>query len=88
MGMAPSDIGRLLGHTDPLRSLPWYLREDKHHLGRAYRKANPLTRYVTAVLDPNAQAKQEPCIFYYLAEGSDGCPACMATRISRAASIK
>jgi integrase len=74
MGMAPSDIGRLLGHTDPLRSLPWYLREDKHHLGRAYRKANPLERYVAAVLDTNAQAKQEPCIFYHLADGPDGRP--------------
>lgn len=74
MGMAPSDIGRLLGHTDPLRSLPWYLREDKHHLGRAYRKANPLERYVAAILDTNAQAKQEPCIFYYLADGLEGRP--------------
>ncbi len=74
MGMAPSDIGRLLGHTDPLRSLPWYLREDKHHLGRAYRKANPLERYVAAILDSDAHAKQEPCIFYYLADGPEGRP--------------
>jgi len=74
MGMAPSDIGRLLGHTDPLKSLPWYLREDKHHLGRAYRKANPLERYVAAILDTNAQAKQEPCVFYYLADGPEGRP--------------
>ena len=74
MGMAPSDIGRLLGHTDPLRSLPWYLREDKHHLGRAYRKANPLERYVAAILDTDAHAKQEPCIFYYLADGPEGRP--------------
>jgi len=43
MGMAPADIGKLLGHTNPVTSLPWYLREDKHHLGRAYRKANPLS---------------------------------------------
>src|SRR6266516_7359714 len=27
MGMAPADIGILSGHTDPLRLLPWYLRE-------------------------------------------------------------
>ncbi len=74
MGMAPSDIGRLLGHTDPLRSLPWYLREDKHHLGRVYRKANPLERYVAAILDTDAHAKQEPCIFYYLADGPEGRP--------------
>jgi integrase len=74
MGMAPSDIGRLLGHTDPLRSLPWYLREDKHHLGRAYRKANPLERYVAAILDTTAQAQQEPCIFYYLVDGPEGRP--------------
>ncbi len=74
MGMAPTDIGRLLGHTDPAKSLPWYLREDKHHLGRAYRKANPLDRYVAALLDVNAQAKGEPCVFYYLADGPDGRP--------------
>ena len=74
MGMAPVDIGKLLGHTDPLRSLPWYLREDKHHLGRAYRKANPLERYVAAILDTNAHARQEPCVFYYQADGPDGRP--------------
>lgn len=74
MGIAPADIGKLLGHTDPLRSLPWYLREDKHRLGRAYRKANPLERYVAAILDTNAHARQEPCVFYYLADGSDGRP--------------
>ncbi len=74
MGMAPADIGKLLGHTNPARSLPWYMREDKHHLGRAYRKANPLERYVAAILDTNAQARQEPCVFYYLADGSDGRP--------------
>jgi integrase len=74
MGMAPADIGKLLGHTNPARSLPWYLREDKHHLGRAYRKANPLERYVAAILDTNAHAKQEPCVFYYLADGPGGRP--------------
>ncbi len=67
-------VSRLLGHTDPLRSLPWYLREDKHHLGRVYRKANPLERYVAAILDTNAQAKQHPCIFYYLSDGPEGRP--------------
>ena len=74
MGMAPTDIGKLLGHTNPARSLPWYLREDRHHLGRAYRKANPLERYVAAILDTNAHAKQEPCVFYYLSDGPDGRP--------------
>src|SRR5205807_601953 len=74
MGMAPADIGKLLGHTDPLRSRPGYLREDKHRLGRAYRKANPLERYVAAILDTNAHARQEPCVFYYLADGPDGRP--------------
>ena len=74
MGMAPADIGKLLGHTNPATSLPWYLREDKHHLGRVYRKANPLERYVAAILDTNAHARQEPCVFYYLADGPDGCP--------------
>jgi integrase len=74
MGMAPADIGKLLGHTNPAKSLPWYMREDKHHLGRAYRKANPLERYVAAILDTNAQARQEPCVFYYLADGPHGRP--------------
>ena len=74
MGMAPTDIGKLLGHTNPAKSLPWYLREDKHHLGRVYRKANPLERYVAAILDTNAHARQEPCVFYYLADGPDGRP--------------
>jgi len=74
LGMSPSDIGRLLGHTNPTKSLPWYLREDKQRLGRAYRKANPLERCVAAVLDTNAQANGEPCIFYYLADGPDGRP--------------
>jgi len=74
MGMAPTDIGRLLGHTNPAKSLPWYLREDKHHLGRVYRKANPLDRYVAAALDVDAQVRGEPCVFYYLADGPDGRP--------------
>src|SRR5438876_423386 len=50
------------------------MREDKHHLGRVYRKANPLERYVAAILDTNAHARQEPCVFYYLADGPDGRP--------------
>jgi hypothetical protein len=33
-----------------------------------------LERYVAAILDTNAQAKQEPCIFYYLADGPQGRP--------------
>src|SRR6266536_3176987 len=74
MGMAPADIGKLLGHTNPARSLPWYMREDKHHLGRAHRKANPLGRYVADILDTNAHARSEPCVFYYLADGPDGRP--------------
>jgi hypothetical protein len=49
-------------------------REDKHHLGRACRKANPFERYVAAILDTNAHARQEPCVFYYLADGPDGRP--------------
>ncbi len=36
--------------------------------------ANPLERYVAAILDTNAQAKQEPCVFYYLADGPEGGP--------------
>jgi hypothetical protein len=50
------------------------MREDTHHLGRAYRKANPLERYVAAILDTHAHARQEPCVFYYLADGPDGRP--------------
>ena len=50
------------------------MREDKHHLGRACRNANPLERYVAAILDTNAHARQEPCVFYYLADGPDGRP--------------
>ncbi len=42
MGMAPYDIGKLLGHTNPNKTLPWYLKENLHQLGRMYRKANPL----------------------------------------------
>src|SRR5260370_26560207 len=37
MGMAPAAIGKLLVHTKPARSLPWYMREDKHRLWRVYR---------------------------------------------------
>jgi integrase len=74
MGMAPYDIGKLLGHTDPNRTLPWYLKENLHQLGRTYRKANPLDRTVQALLDTTAAAKGEPCVFYYLSDGPDGRP--------------
>ena len=74
MGMTPFDIGKLLGHTNPNRTLPWYLKENLHQLGRMYRKANPLDRSVQALLDTTAAAKGEPCVFYYLADGPDGRP--------------
>jgi len=74
MGMTPYDIGKLLGHTNPNRTLPWYLKENLHQLGRMYRKANPLDRTVQALLDTNAAAKGEPCVFYYLTESSEGRP--------------
>ncbi len=74
MGMSPYDIGKLLGHTNPNRTLPWYLKENLHHLGRMYRKANPLDRTVHALLDTNAAGKGEPCVFYYLADSQDGRP--------------
>jgi hypothetical protein len=74
MGMSAYDIGKLLGHTNPSKSLPWYLKENLHQLGRMYRKANPLDRTVKALFDPNAAAKGEPCVFYYLADGPDGRP--------------
>jgi integrase len=74
MGMSPYDIGKLLGHTNPNKTLPWYLKENLHQLGRMYRKANPLDRTVQALLDTTAAAKGEPCVFYYLADGPDGRP--------------
>lgn len=74
MGMSPYDIGKLLGHTNPNRTLPWYLKENLHQLGRMYRKANPLDRTVHALLDTNAAGKGEPCVFYYLADSQDGRP--------------
>src|SRR6266496_2112077 len=74
MGMTPYDIGKLLGHTNPNRTLPWYLKENLHQLGRMYRKANPLDRTVQALLDTNAAAKGEPCVFYYLTDGPEGRP--------------
>lgn len=88
MGMAPSDIGRLLGHTDPLRSLPWYLREDKHRLGRAYRKANPLERYVAAILDtePRRHRSRAFSTTWGMAQ-MDG-RGCVAIRIFRAVYIR
>ena len=68
-------IAKLLGHTD-LKTLPWYLREDKHQFARAIRKHNPLDRLVMAILDTNAlkQGTGEPAVFYYLGYGSDGRP--------------
>jgi hypothetical protein len=74
MGMTPYDIGKLLGHTNPNSSLPWYLKENLHQLGRMYRKANPLDRTVHALLDTDAAGKGQPCVFYYLSESQDGRP--------------
>ena len=74
MGMTPYDIGKLLGHTNPNRTLPWYLKENLHQLGRMYRKANPLDRTVHALLDTNAAGRGEPCVFYYLSDSQDGRP--------------
>jgi len=74
MGMTPYDIGKLLGHTNPNRTLPWYLKENLHQLGRMYRKANPLDRTVHALLDTDAAGRGAPCVFYYLADNSEGRP--------------
>lgn len=74
-GLSLTDIAKLLGHTD-LKSLPWYLREDKYQFARAVRKHNPLNRMVTAILDMEAikRGKGEPAVFYYLGYGDDGRP--------------
>lgn len=72
--MTPYDIGKLLGHTNPNRTLPWYLKENLHQLGRMYRKANPLDRTVQALLDTSAATKGDPCVFYYLADSPQGRP--------------
>ena len=74
MGLSPSDIGRILGHKHPETTLPWYLRESRHRLGRAFRRANPLDRQVAALMDPQAMKRGEPCVFYYLTDGPDGRP--------------
>jgi hypothetical protein len=74
MGMTPYDIGKLLGHTNPNRALPWYLKENLHQLGRMYRKANPLDRTVHALLDTDAAGRGEPCVFYYLTDSEQGRP--------------
>jgi len=74
MGMTPYDIGKLLGHTNPNKTLPWYLKENLHQLGRMYRKANPLDRTVHALLDTEAAGRGEPCVFYYLSDSLDGRP--------------
>ncbi len=74
-GLSLTYIAKLLGHTD-LRSLPWYLREDKYQFARAVRKHNPLNRMVTAILDTEAlkRGTGEPAVFYYLGYGDDGRP--------------
>ena len=72
--MTPYDIGKLLGHTNPNQTLPWYLKENLHQLGRMYRKANPLDRTVHALLDTQAAGRGEPCVFYYLSDSPDGRP--------------
>jgi len=74
-GLSLTYIAKLLGHTD-LKSLPWYLREDKHQFARAIRKHNPLERMVMAVLDTEAlkRGEGEPAVFYYLGYGPDGRP--------------
>jgi len=74
-GLSLADIAKFLGHTD-LRTLPWYLREDKYRFARAIRKHNPLERMVTAVLDTEAlkRGAGEPAVFYYLGYGDDGRP--------------
>src|SRR6266487_291189 len=74
-GLSLTYIAKLLGHTD-LKSLPWYLREDKHQFARAVRKHNPLNRIVTAIMDTEAlkRGTGEPVVFYYLGYGEDGRP--------------
>jgi len=74
-GLSLTHIAKLLGHTD-LKTLPWYLREDKYQFARAVRKHNPLNRVVTAILDTEAikRGAGEPVVFYYLGYGDDGRP--------------
>jgi len=74
-GLSLTYIAKLLGHTD-LKTLPWYLREDKHMFARMVRKHNPLDRMVTAILDTEAlkRGEGEPAVFYYLGYGPDGRP--------------
>jgi integrase len=74
-GLSLTYIAQLLGHTD-LKSLPWYLREDKNMFARAMRKHNPLNRMVTAILDTEAlkRGAGEPAVFYYLGYGDNGRP--------------
>jgi hypothetical protein len=74
-GLSLTYIANLLGHTD-LKSLPWYLREDKHQFARTVRKHNPLERMVMAILDTEAlkQGTGEPAVFYFLGYGPDGRP--------------
>jgi len=74
-GLSLTYIAKFLGHTD-LKSLPWYLREEKHLFAREVRKHNPLNRVVTAILDTEAlkRGAGEPVVFYYLGYGDDGRP--------------
>lgn len=74
-GLSLTYIAKLLGHTD-LKTLPWYLREDRHMFARLVRKHNPLDRMVTAILDTEALKRGEggPAVFYYLGYGPDGRP--------------
>ncbi len=74
-GLSLTYVSKLLGHTD-LKSLPWYLREDKHQFARTIRKHNPLERMVMAILDTEAlkRGTGEPAVFYYLGYGPDGRP--------------
>jgi integrase len=74
-GLSLTYIAKLLGHTD-LKTLPWYLREDRHMFARMVRKHNPLDRMVTAILDTEAlkRGEGEPAVFYYLGYGPDGRP--------------
>jgi len=74
-GLSLTYIAKLLGHRD-LKTLPWYLREDRHQFARTIRRHNPLERMVTALLDPEAlkRGSSEPAVFYYLGDGPQGKP--------------
>lgn len=63
-GLSLTYLAKLLGHTD-LKTLPWYLREDRHMFARLVRKHNPLDRLVTAILATEALKRGEggPAVF-------------------------